>query len=474
MKPIDKGHSARLPLEGIRVIDMGQVFSVPLAGSLLADMGAEVIKIEGPSRIDRTRVTIAGVFADNDPGADSWNRRSNYNILNRSKKSLVIDVTRPEGKQVLVDLIRKSDVLLENFTPRVMRSWGLDYPEMKKINPSIIMVSNSGYGRGDGRYCNYPAQATTQEATHGLAHVTGYRGGLPSKAGQAFVDFLACWACLMGVALGLRYRRRAGKGLQVDVGMYQLGCFTVGEYILDWQANGRLGERIGNRHPFHAPQGCYRCAGDDQWCVLSVCDQGDWRALCRLIGKPDWADDPRFANPSDRMRHHDEIDQHIETWTRCIGKFEAMERLQDAGVPAGAVFDGKDMHFDRHLNARGFVERAEFPPERKIGKRMFVGSPWQFARTPIKIRGPAPTFGQHNKDVLQNVLGYDERRCEELKQLGIVADRPKKIPDTVDAEIGMEERVRVGLLAYYDPDYKERLGIQGTQGPAETARKKEK
>jgi crotonobetainyl-CoA:carnitine CoA-transferase CaiB-like acyl-CoA transferase len=330
----------QLPLAGIRILDSGYVFAVPYAAGIMADLGAEVIKIEGSGRLDITRDgAFAGVCADNQPGADPWNRSVNFNLLNRGKKSLVLDLSKEAGREVLKDLIHVSDVFMENFTPRVMRRWGLDYPNMKQLKPDIIMVSNTGYGHGSGPYSPYPAQATTQEATHGLAHITGYKGDMPAKAGQSFVDFLASWACLMGVALALRYRQRFGKGLWVDVGMYQLGCYTTSEYMLDWLVNGRLGGRIGNRHPWYAPQGCYRCAGDDQWCVLCVRDEVEWAALCRVIGRPELLHDIRFANHRSRMRHHDALDQSITQWTQSRGKFEVMERLQGAGGPAGAVKD---------------------------------------------------------------------------------------------------------------------------------------
>ena len=280
----------RLPLEGIRVIESTYVFALPYAAGLLADLGAEVIKIEGPGRIDTTRGgAFGGAHADNDPGEDPWNRSASYNILNRGKKSLVLDLSKPDGLAVLKDLIKESDIVMENFTPRVMRRWGLDYPNMKKLKPGIIMVSNTGYGHGDGPYSEYPAQATTQESTHGLTHITGYRGDIPSKAGQSYVDFLACWSALLGIALALRHRNKTGKGLWIDIGMYQLGCFNTSEFVMDWMHNGNLGERMGNRHPWRAPQGCYPCAGDDQWCVVSVGDDEEWAALCRVIGRPDLA-----------------------------------------------------------------------------------------------------------------------------------------------------------------------------------------
>jgi crotonobetainyl-CoA:carnitine CoA-transferase CaiB-like acyl-CoA transferase len=452
-------HEAALPLKGIRIIDISNVFSLPYAGGLLADLGAEVIKIEGPARLDVSRGgAFSGVYPDNEAGDDPWNRSSAYNLLNRGKKSLAIDLRRPEGREVLKDLIKVSDVLTENFTPRVMRGWELDYPSARKLNPKLIMVSCSGYGP-QGPYAQYPAQATAQEATHGLAYVTGYRGDIPSKAGQSFVDFLATWALVMGTTLALRYRHRFGKGLWVDVAMYQLGCTMVADRILDWEANQRLGERIGNRHPWLAPQGCYRCAGEDAWCVISVHDDAEWAALCRVIGRPELATDPRFAGNAGRMRDHDAIDTIIGAWTARHAKFEAMELLQSAGVRAGAVFNARDMHLDRHAKARGLLETVSFPPEREIGERMIIGRPWKLSKIPLAARGPAPCLGQHNREVLRDILGYDEARYAALEAAGVIGTKPT-VPRPV-IRMSMDERVRRGRLASWDPDYKERLGVQG-------------
>ena len=446
------------PLEGIRVIDSSYVFAGPYATGLLGDLGAEVIKIEGPERPDFTRGgAFSGLLPDNEAKSDPWNRMSSFNLVNRGKKSLVVDLAREQGREVLIDLIKVSDVIVENFTPRVMRGWGLDYPNLKTINPGIVMVSNTGYGRG-GPYSAYPAQATTQEATHGLAAVTGYRGGEPSKAGQSYVDFLAAWACASAALLGLRYRRRFGHGLWADIGMYQLGCYNVSEYILDSLANGAPGERIGNRHRQFAPQGCYRCAGGDAWCALSVRDDDEWGALCRVIGQPELAADQRYSTEAARRANHDAIDAIIARWTATVTKIEAMERLQAAGVPAGAVLDGRDLHFDPHLKARGLVEMVRFPEEREMGPcRPIIGRPWKFSAMSLTVRGPAPTFGQHNREVLREVLGYDESRCAALESAGIVVDKPGKAREVPN--MSMDQRVAIGRLAYWDSDYKERLGI---------------
>ncbi len=449
---------SKLPLAGIRVIDSSYVFAGPYATGLLADLGAEVIKIEGPARPDFTRGgAFSGLLPDNDPQHDPWNRTSTYNLVNRGKKSLVVDLSRKEGREVLVDLLKVSDIIVENFTPRVMRGWGLDYPNLKKINPGIVMVSNTGYGRG-GPYSSYPAQATTQEATHGLAAVTGYVGGEPSKAGQSFVDFLAAWAIVNAALLGLRHRRRFGEGLWADIGMYQLGCYNVSEYVLDYTANGAAGGRIGNRHRQYAPQGCYRCAGNDAWCVLSVRDDEQWRALCEVIGHPELSLDTRFATEVARRAQHDVIDEVIGRWTATQDKTQAMQRLQAAGVPAGAVLDGKDLHFDPQLVARGLLETVDYPRERNMGsRRIIIGRPWRFSAMAPAVQGPAPTFGEHNREVLRDVLGYDEARVRDLENAGILADKPTKarpIPD-----LTMDERVKLGRLAYWEPDYKRKLGI---------------
>jgi crotonobetainyl-CoA:carnitine CoA-transferase CaiB-like acyl-CoA transferase len=446
-----------LPLAGLRIIDISNVFSLPYATGLLADLGAEVIKIEGPGRVDTTRGgNFSGVYPENEPGDDHWNRTSTFNLINRGKKSLSIDLRRPEGQEVLRALIRVSDVLMENFTPRVMRNWKLDYPNARKLNPNLIMVSCSGYGQ-QGPYSQYRAQATTQEATHGLAHATGYRGGEPSKAGQSFVDFLATWAIAAGTTLALRYRNRFGKGMWVDVAMYQLGCSMVSDRILDWQANGRLGERLGNRHPWLAPQGCYRCAGEDQWCVVSVHDDEEWAALCRVIGRSDVAADPSFASNDARMCSHDDIDELIAGWMAGVSKMEAMELLQAAGVRAGAVFNARDMHLDPHARQRGLLETVQFPPERKIGTRKIIGRPWRLTKTSLHVRGPGPMLGEHNREVLQGLLQYDDARYSELEQNGILGTRPTK-PRPV-LRMSMDERVQRGRLAAWDPDYRTRLGL---------------
>ena len=447
-----------LPLEGIRVLDSTYVFALPYCGGLLADLGAEVIKIEGPGRPDIPRTGgFAGSFPDGEQGEDWWNRSSTYNLLHRGKRSLVLDMTDERGRELFRQLVRVSDVVMENFTPRVMRRWELDYPNLRKIKPDIVMVSNTGYGHGDGPYSSYPAQATTQEATHGHCWITGYPGESPAKAGASFVDFLSTWSALFAISAALRYRNRTGQGQWVDLGMYQAGVMLTSEYIMDAIANGRDGGRIGNRHPYRAPQGCYPALGDDQWITLSVGSDEQWQALCRLMDREDLAQDPGLADVLARQRNHDRIDEIITAWTVGLEKYQLMHRLQGEGIPAGPVLTGKDIHFDPQYKSRGFLERITYPPERKMGTRLLMGRPYKFARNPLRIRGPAPTFGQDNESLLQNLLGVHKTAYEDLVQDAVIAS----VPTTGEAvpRIPPEEAIKQGLLAAWDSEYRDHLGI---------------
>ena len=449
----------RLPLEGIRVLDSTYVFALPYTGGQLTDLGAEVIKVEGPGRPDITRTGgLYGTFPDNIIGEDWWNRPSTYNLLNRGKRSLTLDMSTERGRDLFRQMVSVSDVVMENFTPRVMRGWGLDYPNLKKIKPDIILVSNTGYGHGDGPYSSYPAQATTQEGTHGHCWVTGYNGGEPSKAGRSYVDFLSTWSAVFAIGAALRYRNLTGKGQWVDIAMYQAGVMFISEYIMDAISNGREGGRMGNRHPYRAPQGCYPAQGHDHWITLSVANDEEWQALCRLMGQGELAHDPRFADLLSRQKNHDEIDQIIRAWTQDQDRYDLMHLLQGVGIAAGPVLNSKDIHFDPQYQSRNFLERVEYPPERQIGPRILMGRPFKFSNTPMKIRQPAPTFGEANEYYLKEVLGMDEETYQGLVQDAIIATVPTSggppVPST-----DLRDAVARGQIVDWDPEYRERLGL---------------
>ena len=463
-----EGASRALPLQGIRVVDSSYVFALPYTGGLMSDMGAEVIKIEGPARSDITRTGgLYGTFPENEPRPDNgpdndsggqwWDRSSTYNLINRGKKSLTLDLTTDRGKELFRELVCVSDVVLENYTPRVMRGFGLDYAELRKVRPDIIMASNTGYGHGDGPYSSYPAQATTQEGTHGLCWVTGYVGRPPSKAGASYVDFISTWSAVFAIGAALRHRNLTGEGQWIDMSMYQGGATGISEYLMDYTVNGRLGERIGNRHPHRAPQGVYPAQGNDCWVAISVADDAQWSALCRLMDQPELAGDHRFLTVTARQGHHDELDAIIAGWTRLHDRYRLMEMLQTEGVAASPVFDGRDIHLDPHFRARGFLEKVQFPEERQIGTRHLMGAPYKFSATPLGIHGPAPAFGQHNRWALGELLGVGDSEIESLEQAGAIANAPQS--GEPSPTMPLDELVSRGRMSSWDPDYKDRLGI---------------
>ena len=388
------------------------------------------------------------------------NKAPGFNNMNRGKRSLTLDMSRQEGRDLFIELIKISDIIMENFTPRVMKRWNLTYADIKKIKPDIIMLSNTGYGHSEGPYASYPGQATTMEATHGTASVTGYLNDIPSKAGMSYVDFLASWSGLFSVASALRYRNRTGKGQWIDIGMYQLGCYFLGEYILDWVDNKRLPSRIGNRHPQYAPQGCYPTRGnEDEWIVISALTKERWESLCLAMGKSDLISNPKFIDNSARLKNHDEIDEIIANFTKNFERFELMELLQESGIPSGPVFDSKDYFTNTHYHQRGFIEKVTAAPERNLGTRAFIARPWNLNKSDIKIKGFAPAFGEANNYVLNELMGIDNTLIENLTEQDVVNEIPTAYRNkTIDYSAASIPTT--GGVKYIDSDYQKNLGIE--------------
>ena len=253
----------KLPLEGIRVVDLSRVFAMPYCGAYLADLGAEVIKVDTHHNqfVDTTR-TLNGPYPDNDPGELYWERGGTFQTLNHGKISVTLDLRSDDALEVLRELVSVSDVVLENFTPRVMRRFGLDYPNLKAVRPDLIMVSNTGYGHS-GPWTNFGAMATALEPTHGTGAFMGYldvdadgrtsSGTVPNKIANSYTDFLASWTAQLAVLASLIHRAKTGQGMWIDLAMYQVGVSFLGEGILDYAFNGRRARRLGNRHETYRP-----------------------------------------------------------------------------------------------------------------------------------------------------------------------------------------------------------------------------
>ena len=453
---------ASLPLEGIRVLDLSRVFAMPYCGAYLADMGAEVIKVETHHNafVDTTR-TLNGPYPDNEPGERYYERGGTFHTLNRGKLSVTLDLRSEAALELLKRLVSVSDVMLENFTPRVMRRFGLDYPNLRAVKPDLIMVSNTGYGHS-GPWTNFGAMATALEPTHGTGAFTGYldidaegntsAGTVPNKIANSYTDFLASWTAQLAVLASLIHRARTGRGMWIDLAMYQVGTSFMGEGLLDFAFNGRRARRMGNRHETLSPHGCYPCRGNDQWAVIAARDDDDWRALCDAIGMPELAGDARFADPVTRHRNQDALDAIIAGWTGARDKYEVMNLLQAVGVPAGPVLDGRDMLNDPHFRERGYFESVEHDAATGLGRREYVSRGWRMSDSDVRIHKSAPLLGEDNRYALSQVLGLSDGEIAELEASGAVGERlagaqtPSSVP--------LARQVELGWTVDYDEEYR--------------------
>jgi crotonobetainyl-CoA:carnitine CoA-transferase CaiB-like acyl-CoA transferase len=449
-----------LPLKGLRVIDLSRVFAMPYAAAFLADLGAEVIKVEGCAFLSAdTRLggPFGGPWADDVPGELHWERNGVFHVLNRGKRSVTLDLNQSAGLEALKKLLATADVVIENFTPRVMRKFGLDYPNVRNIRPDIIMVSNTGYGH-TGPFSNYGAMAASLEPTHGSGAFIGYEGGPPNKIANSYTDFLASWTALYSVMAALLYRARTGRGLWVDLAMYQVGTAFMGEGLLDYAFNGRVNRWMGNRHEAYAPHNTYLCRGKDRWVTIAVTSDSEWRALCGVMERPELADDSRFTDGLTRYENRNALDGIITAWTSVRDHYEVAHLLQAADVPAGPVLDARDLFTDPHLAARNFFDHVEHPQETGVGCRPQLGRPWRFSAFKVPTPPPGPRLGEANDYVLKDLLGMDETEVAKMAHHGIIGLTPVNAP--VPTPVPVEDQLRLGRLVELDSEYRKRLGIE--------------
>jgi len=423
--------AARRPLDGLRVLDLSSVLAVPYLGALLADLGADVIKIEAPHRLDQMRLGLALSF-DNDAQGVPWNRSANFQVLNRGKRSIALDLGTAEGQDILRRMVADADVLLENFTPRVMRKWGLTYDVLAEINPRLVMLSNTGYG-STGPWSEFKAQGTTLETTMGLAEITGYTDDVPMRLGHSYPDFIACWTGLTALLAALVERCASGQGQWIDLGMYQLGVAIIPEALIEHQVRGTTVPRRGNEDidaPFSA---VVRCAGHDQWLAVAAADEGQLAALQRLVGGPDG----------------------LTSWAAARDPTAAAGELQAAGIAAGPVLDARQLLADPQLQARRFYEWVDYGEE--LGYRPLIGRgfTWESEATDVGIVLRAPRFGEHNAWVLQERAGLDAAAIERLYETGVIVDAPTSARLT--PPWNLELLLEMGQLAAVDRDYHQAL-----------------
>lgn len=419
---------ANPPLQGIRVLDLGRVWSGPLATRILADLGAEVVNIQripvrgDPDVLTPELIKIMGVFPGNDLGEKPWNRTSVGNDLGRGKLGMTLELNTEEGLDIFKRLVKTSHVVLENFSPRVMANLGLDYPVLEKINPAIILCSMPGYGL-TGPYRDWVSYGTNLDPATGLASLMGYAGGMPQMSGNAYPDPAASINAVNAILTALYYSRTSGKGQHIDLSQSESASFVVGEAVLGYALNKKVLPRIGNRNPHYAPHNIYRCKGDDKWVAIAATSDDEYRALCVAMGRASLADDKRFADLPSRYAHQDALDELIQTWTEQLAHYDVMERLQKACVPCGAVLNAPEIVADPHLNDRGFFVEIDHP---EAGRHKYCRSPINLSKTPTDSSRPAPCLGQHNRYVLGEIVGLTETEIDRLEEKGIIADEPKR------------------------------------------------
>ncbi|NQT71952.1 MAG: CoA transferase [Chloroflexi bacterium] len=411
-----------LPLDEIRILDLSQVYAGPYATRLLADMGAEVIRVESAVRSTRggPEPQPGAVYPDGNPGERPYNRSAYYNELNRNKLAISLDLSKEKGREVFKQLVKISDVVLENFTPRVMGNFGLDYPVLNEINPKIIVVSISAYGQ-TGPYRNYVSFGRGIEAMSGLSDITAYEDGEPLGPGIAYADATAGLHAAFAVLIALRHRRKTGRGQHIDLSLRESLLALMGEHVLDHSMNKRSPKGNGNRDSSAPFQGCYRCSGDDEWIAIAVHNDDELQSLCNAIDNPSWTKKEGFNNLLGWQRNQREIDNLIEQWTIQHDNQSAMQILQQSGIRAGAVLDAAQITSDPHLKQRGFFETVTHP---EAGTHTYPGMSWKLSLTPGKIRMPAPCFAQHNDYVFGELLGISEEECMQLKTQGVISTVP--------------------------------------------------
>jgi crotonobetainyl-CoA:carnitine CoA-transferase CaiB-like acyl-CoA transferase len=348
-----------------------------------------------------------------------WERSAHYLCSNTNKRNLTLDLSTDEGLDMLRRLIEASDAVLENFSPRVLGNFGLEWEQIHELNPRCLLVRMPAFGLS-GPWRDNVGFAQTMEQVTGMAWITGHRDDQP-RIQQGPSDPNAGMHAAFALIVGLAERDVTGEGSLLEVTMVEGALNAAAELVLEKTAYGNLLERDGNRSPNVAPQGLYRARGEEQWLAISVTSDDEWRAFVDVVGASDWAGDPGLADIAGRRARHDELDERIAAWSAEQDAAEAAERLVARGVPAAMGRDPRLMYEHPQLQARGYYETIEHPV---VGEVATPTWPFRFRSVDRWLRTPAPTLGQHNHEILVGDLGIDEETYSMLVEGQIVGDRP--------------------------------------------------
>jgi benzylsuccinate CoA-transferase BbsF subunit len=400
-----------LPLSGVRILDFGHVATGPFATSLLADFGADVIKVESATAVEPGR--RLGPFRPDgprDPEGSAF-----FASLNRNKRSAGINLKHPQGVEIALALADRCDAVTENFSVGVMDRLGLGPTRLLERNPRLIYVSMSGLGSGGPR-SDWVSFNVVIQALSGLMLATGRPGDPPVAVSNSWADFVAGLHAAVVLAAALARRGRDGQGCWIDLSQYEANVLPLGHLVMAAEGNGHVTGRMGNRSASRVPQGCYPCHGEDTWCVISVGAEEEWQGLVEAIGDPDLLD-PRYGALEGRRAHVDQIDARLETWTRQHPARHVETVLQQAGVPAAAVRTNVEVMADLSSFAPSY-QTVEHPV---IGTMPMLPNPIHFEGAAVRLGRAGPRLGEHTGEVLRELLGTSDAELDHLKSIGALA-----------------------------------------------------
>jgi len=408
----------QLPLEGVRILDFTAFWAGPFATNLLRLLGAELVKVESVQRPDMMRFSsVAG-------RSPLWEFSPVFHGSNAGKTAITLRLDDPDGHALAERLVQWADVVVENFSPRVMDQLGLGWDRISELNPSAIMVRMPAFGL-DGPWRNRTGFAMTIEQVSGLAWLTGHSNG-PPIVPRGVCDPLGGAHAVMGTLCALAQREHTGRGQMVEVPLVEVGLNAAAEQAVEWSANGRLLERAGNRSPASGIRGVYPASEDDSWVAVSIGhDDARWAALCGVLGRPELVADERFATSTARVENHDDVDAVIGQWTSGQSMHEAAEALSGAGIPAAPTVNAYLSGDSPHLEARGYFQSADHPV---AGRVPYPSAPFRIDGRYLPLGGPAPTLGQHTEEVLGELLGLDGEAITDLGARQVTGRTPVRGP----------------------------------------------
>ena len=395
------------PLSGCRVLDFGWVLAGAIPGMVLADMGAEVLKVETRQRMDYMRLGRPIVGDEPDP-----EQHPMFHNVNRGKLSISLNTTKPEAIELIKRLAAHCDVVIENFSPGVMARLGLDYRVLSEIKPDVVMASISSNGQ-TGPLRDLRAYAPSIGALSGLDSTLGYEGERPLGLKHAYADIAGALHSVFAIVSALHQRKQTGLGQYIDISMLRATVATMGAGLMEYEMTGRVMTPRGNYDPVMAPYGNYPCQGGDAWVSIAVRTEDEWQGLKEAMDNPAWCDEEEFASRYSRLEHRRELDNNLGRWTRQRTAGDISETLQAHGVAAIPVMGAEDWLFNPHFRERGLYSDIEHP---SLGAEPIYNLMWNLSRTPPSIRRHAPLLGEHNNQIFGGLLGMEDEEITRLEE----------------------------------------------------------